>query len=1075
MNNDFSKSRPSRNPIVRAIHTAVKGRARYKVDRLHHSQSLKQYIELKLNNEAGIKDVFANPLTGNVLVFFLPDFSPKAIALLIKKIVLDFQGKVTESLAQTSVNGRVKDKTQHLSSLSKTKDLTHKISKLATLGQEQQILPWHILKANTAIADLHTSVTSGLSTNSAQSKLQKYGANVLPESETRSKLSIFVDQFKSLPVGLLSVAAGLSIATGGVADAVVIMGVVFINAVIGYATENNSEKIINSLKHLVKPSAVVIRDGISQEISATEIVLGDVLVLRPGSYVPADARLIEGNRLTVDESALTGESLPVPKSTEPLSKQDIPLGDRVNMVYMGTLVTGGQGLAVVVATGRFTEMGRIHTLVSESQTPETPMQKQLDQAGNQLVVVSGAVCALVFGIGLLRGYGVIQMLKSSISLAVAAVPEGLPTIATTTLALGIANMRRHNVLIRRLDAVETLGSVQTICLDKTGTLTENKMSVVELYTDTTSIQVSADGKFIAQSQDINPYNSDHLLKLIHVSVLCNESEVHKNSNGEYVVKGSATENALIYLAISAGVDVIQLKENYFCCRTNHRSEHQNFMSTVHTMKHEDTPSSNSADAVPQTLPLIPVTTEIGSLQPLTAQKKRRGRPSSSRRTEKLLVAIKGSPSEVLEMSTQQIKNGELVPLTEADRFAIENENEVMAGKGLRILGAAYTHIDEAQTNGNVQHNVIWLGLIGMADPIRNGVKDLMGVFHQAGINTVMITGDQSPTAYAIGKELNLSRGEQLEILDSTDLNNLDPELMKGLCDRVNVFARVSPANKLQIVQALQSAGKVVSMTGDGINDAPALKVADVGIAMGHTGTDAAREVADIVLENDNLETMIIAVSHGRTIYNNIRKSVHFLLSTNISEIMVMLVATAAGIGEPLTAMQLLWLNLVTDIFPGLALALEPPEPDVLSQPPRNPEERIIKTSDFQRIIFESATISVSSLTAYGYAISRYGIGAQASTLGFMSLTMAQLLHTLSCRSPQHSIFSSEKLPANRYLTVALLTSFGLQIIAAAVPGLRQLLNLTPINLLDGAVIGTSALVPFVVNEGTKQIGPGRNL
>ncbi|WP_339376514.1 cation-translocating P-type ATPase [Calothrix sp. NIES-2098] len=1055
MNNHFPNSRPSRNPIVRAIHTAVKGRARYKVDKLHYSQSLKQYLELRLKDEAGIRDVFANPLTGNVLVIFQPDFSPQAIASLIKTIVCDFLEKGRKSLAKTPVISP---------SLPNRSDFTSKMRKLTTSTQEQQILPWHILKAETAIADLHTSATAGLSSNNAQANLQKYGANILPASTTRSKLSIFIDQFKSLPVGLLSVAAGLSIATGGMADAVVIMGVVFINAVIGYATESNSEKIINSLKHLVKRSAVVIRDGISQEISASEIAIGDILVLRPGSYVAADARLIEANRLSVDESALTGESLPVPKSTEPLSKQDIPLGDRVNMVYMGTLVTGGQGLAVVVATGQFTEMGRIHTLVSESQMPETPMQKQLDQAGSQLVVVSGAVCAVVFGIGLLRGYGLLEMLKSSISLAVAAVPEGLPTIATTTLALGIANMRRHKVLIRRLDAVETLGSVQTICLDKTGTLTENKMSVVELYTDTQSIQVTSDGKFIARSQDINPYNCDRLLKLIHVSVLCNESEVHQNPDGEYVVKGSATENALIYLAISAGVDVIQLKENYPCCRINHRSEHQNFMSTVHSLKPQDTLSSTS-----DTVPVVAATTEIGSLQPLTIKKKRRGRPPSSHRRQKQLVAIKGSPSEVLEMSTQQIKDGELVPLTEADRLAIENENEVMAGKGLRILGAAYTHIDAAQTNGNVPHDVIWLGLIGMADPIRNGVKDLMGVFHQAGINTVMITGDQSPTAYAIGKELHLSQGEQLEILDSTDLHNLDPELMKGLCDRVNVFARVSPANKLQIVQALQSANKVVSMTGDGINDAPALKVADVGIAMGHTGTDAAREVADIVLENDNLETMIIAVSHGRTIYNNIRKSVHFLLSTNMSEIMVMLTATTAGIGQPLTAMQLLWLNLVTDIFPGLALALEPPEPDVLSQPPRNPEERIIKTSDFQRIIFESATISVSSLAAYGYAISRYGIGAQASTIGFMSLTMAQLLHTLSCRSPQHSIFSTEKLPANRYLTIALSGSFGLQILAAVIPGLRQLLNLTPINLLDGAVIGTSALLPFIVNEGTKPI------
>lgn len=1066
MSNRFPKSHTNNHPVVRAIHTAVKGRARYKVDALYRSESLKQYIELRLKDEQGIRDVFANPLTGSVLVIFQPDFSFRAIALLIKNIVLDFQLQPPKSLAQSQV--------KHLSS-SKENFTSSKISKLATSGQEQKILPWHIFTRDSVLADLQTSATSGLSSNSAQEHLQKYGLNVLPASESRSKLSIFIDQFKSLPVGLLSVAAGLSVATGGVADALVIMGVVVINAAIGYVTEDQSEKIINSLKHLVKPSAVVIRDGISQEISATEIVLGDILVLRPGSYVPADARLIEANHLSVDESALTGESMPVPKSAEPLTKEDIPLGDRVNMVYMGTLVTGGQGLAVVVATGKFTEMGKIQTLVCETQMPETPMQKQLDQAGSQLVLVSGAVCAVVFGIGILRGYGVLQMLKSSISLAVAAVPEGLPTIATTTLALGIANMRRHNVLIRRLDAVETLGSVQTICLDKTGTITENKMSVVEVYTDTKSIQISADGKFIAEQQDINPYNCDQLLKLIHVSVLCNESEVHKNPDGEYLVKGSATENSLIYMAISAGVDVIQLKENYPCHRTNHRSENHNFMSTVHVMKQGDTSSLNSGDTDSNTLSLLTSKSGIGGLQPLPTPKKRRGRPPSSPRSEQLLVAIKGSPSEVLEMCSQKLKNGKLVALTEADRQTIENENEVMAGKGLRVLGAAYSHINDAQTNGNSQQNLIWLGLIGMADPIRNGVKELMGVFHQAGINTVMITGDQSPTAYAIGKELNLSQGEQLEILDSTDLNNLDPEVMRGLCDRVNVFARVSPANKLQIVQALQSAGKVVSMTGDGINDAPALKVADVGIAMGHTGTDAAREVADIVLENDNLETMIIAVSHGRTIYNNIRKSVHFLLSTNLSEIMVMLTATTVGIGQPLNAMQLLWLNLVTDIFPGLALALEPPEPDVLNQPPRNPEERIIKTSDFQRIIFESATISASSLAAYGYGIRRYGIGPQASTLGFMSLTMAQLLHTLSCRSPKHSIFSQEKLPSNQYLTVALGGSLSIQILAAAIPGLRQLLTLTPINLLDGAVIGTSALLPFVVNESTKQIAPGKDL
>jgi Ca2+-transporting ATPase len=1012
--NDFS--------LVQAIHTAVKGRVRYKVHGLKNSEYLKKYLEFRLLNQKGIQQASANIYTGNILVIFQPRVSPNAIALLIEKIVRDYRKQSKKPPVTTVCTGSVIEKVTN-PSINK-----RKLHQPTTPDQEQKSSPWHLLEADAVISEFNSSTVSGLSSTNAEKNLQLYGANVLPETASRSKLRMVIEQFTTLPVGLLSVAAGLSVATGGLVDALVIMGVVLINAGIGYTTESQSEKIINSLKTLVKPSALVIRDGNLQEISASGVVVGDILVLKPGSYVPADARLIEANHLSVDEAALTGESLPVTKTTEVLTVQDVPLGDRLNMVYMGTLVTGGQGLAVVVATGKFTEMGKIQTLVSEAVMPQTPMQKQLDQVGNQLVLVSGAICAGIFGIGILRGYGLLQMLKTSISLAVAAVPEGLPTVATTTLALGIANMRKHNVLIRRLDAVETLGSVQTICLDKTGTITENKMSVVEVYTNSKFLQVSSGGKFLNSEEDINPYICSELLKLIHVLVLCNESEVNQQEDGQYLLKGSATENALIYMAINTGVDISQLREKHPLLATTHRFENHNFMSTLH-LTHDN-------------------------------QK---------------LVAVKGSPAEVLQMCNAQVNNGEIVPLTEAERTAIEIANEIMAGKALRVLGAAY-QLDEVEReditvsseNISPHENLIWLGLVGMADPIRNGVKDLMGVFHQAGINTVMITGDQSATAYAIGKELNLSKGEQLEILDSTHLNQVEPQVLKGLCDRVNVFARVSPAHKLQIVQALQSAGQVVSMTGDGINDAPALKSADVGIAMGHTGTDTAREVADIVLENDNLETMIIAVSHGRTIYNNIRKSVHFLLSSNLSEIMVMLIATTVGMGQPLNAMQLLWVNLVTDIFPGLALALEPPEPDVLSQPPRSPDEKIIKKSDFGRIVLESATISTSTLAAYGYGIMRYGISPQASSIAFMSLTMSELFYALNCRSPKHSIFSREKLPANHYLTLALGGTFALQMLAALVPLLRGLLQLTPISLADSAVIGASALLPFVVNDATKQ-------
>lgn len=891
-------------------------------------------------------------------------------------------------------------------------------------AQDQTVKHWHLLDTHTVIAEFDTCKNSGLSSESAQKTLKRYGLNLLPESVPRSGLSIFIDQFKSLPVALLAVAAACSIITGGLADALVIMGVVVINAVIGYATESQSEKIIHSLKTLVRPTAVVLRDGNISEISAQEIVVGDILVLRPGSYVSADARLIEAKHLSIDESALTGESMPVVKMTDRLTIPETPLGDRTNMVYMGTLVTGGQGRAVVVATGKYTEMGKIQILVGEAELPQTPMEKQLDQAGSQLVLISGAVCGVVFGIGLLRGYGAIEMLKTSISLAVAAVPEGLPMIATTTLALGIAEMRKHNVLIRRLDAVETLGSVQTICMDKTGTLTSNQMSVVQLWTDSKRIQVS-EGKLIMGTELINPYTFEDLLQLIHILVLCNESEVNSSSNNhgngkdsEYVVRGSATEHALLDFAIESGVEVMSLRENYPMLKISHRSEECNYMSTLH---------------------LAP-----------NGQK---------------LLAVKGNPTEVLALCRWYSKNGEILPLTEAEKLTIEIENERMAGQALRVLGAAYLPNDPKQIKD--RNDLIWLGLVGMADPIRKGVKGLVSDFHQAGIDTVMITGDQSPTAYAIGQELNLSQGKPLEILDSTCLSNLDPEVMKTLCDRVHVFARISPAHKLQVVQSLQTAGKVVAMTGDGINDAPALKAANVGVAMGHTGTDVAREVADVVLEDDNLETMIIAVSRGRTIYNNIRKSVHFLLSTNMSEIMVMLTATTLGIGQPLNAMQLLWLNLVTDIFPGLALALEPPEPDVLSSPPRNPDEPIIPKSDMGRILLESTTISVCALAGYGYAVIQYGISPQASTIGFMSLTIGQLLHALSCRSNKSTILSTHKLPSNHYLTAALGGSLALQLVVAAIPGLRNLLQVTSVNFVDVGVIGASALLPLLINEATK--------
>ena len=1028
--------------MVQAIHTAVPGRVRCKVEGLYRSESLKHFLEARIITQKGVQDVSANPRTGNILVSFNSENTFETVAALIEQCAAEHARATADSRLTTPIQERTengKQTTETTAANSKKAALhpasNHKRARSVTNRQEldtqfspqqdQQTPSWHLLPVEATLAALDASHT-GLSSVEAQERLRKYGPNLLPESEPRSTLEILVDQVNSLPVGLLTVAAGVSVATGGLADAVIIMGVVAVNAAIGYFTESQSEQTIRSLKSLVHPLSTVVRDGMPKEIRAEEVVPGDILVLKPGSYIAADSRLFESQRLSVDESALTGESAPVNKIAGTLTSLDLPLADRLNMLYMGTLVTGGQGLAVVVATGRATEIGQIQLLADEAETPQTPMERQLDQMGTQLVLISGGVCGLIFLVGLGQGYGFLEMLKTSISLAVAAVPEGLPTVATTTLALGIATMRRHNVLIRRLDAVETLGCVQTICLDKTGTLTLNRMTTVTAFTGMRRLQMEGE-TFTVEGAHIDPLGYEEFVRLAQVGVLCSEVAIERKDDA-LVLHGSPTENALIHMAMDAGMNVCALRADHPIQQVTLRSENRNFMSTLHSGGAEPAGETSSAP----------------------------------------LLAMKGSPGELLAMCAWHMRDGVRAPLTEGDRLAIETENERMAGQALRVLGFAYRHLEKEENAEDHFNGLTWLGLVGMADPIRPGVRKVIEGFHGAGIDTVMITGDQSPTAYAIGKELSLSRNGHLEILDSTHLTNIAPEVMTALSEKVQVFARVSPAHKLQIVQALQRGGKVVAMTGDGINDGPALKAANIGIAMGHTGTDVAREVADVVLEDDNLETMVIAISQGRTIYNNIRKSVHFLLATNLSEIIVTATAITAGLGHPLNAMQLLWINLISDIAPGLALALEPPEPEVLSQPPRSPEEPIIKPSDFRRVGVESAALSAGALGAYGYGLMRYGMGPQASTMAFTSLTTGQLLHAITSRSETHSVFSRTPLPPNPYLSAALIGSFGLQALALTVPGLQSLLGVTPISLIDGAVIGASALLSFVFNEATKQ-------
>ncbi|MFH7243910.1 MAG: cation-translocating P-type ATPase [Spirulina sp.] len=963
---------------------------------------------------------------------------------------------------------------------------------------------WYGQDGDRVLANFHSSA-AGLSTETAEEALQCHGPNVLPEVPPRSQWAIWVAQFRSLPVALLTVAAAIAYFTGGPTDALVILGVVLINGVIGYATESQSDRIIRSLDHLSSPTAWVRRNGERVELEVAAVVPGDILVLRPGSMVVADGRLIEAQSLSVDESALTGESLPVGKAIDPLPLPNLPLADRTNMVYRGTLVTGGQGLAVVVATGATTEMGQIQALVGQSSHPPTPMEQQLDRAGSQLVWISSAVCAVVFGLGLWRGYAPLEMLTTAVALAVAAVPEGLPAVATTTLALGILAMRRQRVLIRRLDAVETLGSLQTLCLDKTGTLTANRMAVVEIHTDHTHLTLADGASPLPEGIPPGPLHT-----LLRMVVLCNESKVADpketdpqpdpdskpesnsfalgisgrgdlyptvgrpgNPKPQPTFTGSSTENALLAVAHQAGIDIPALRQTYPQLAIQHRSAQRNVMATLHT-----TPTGNWLVAVKgsplELLAQCEVMLDSPNAPGLTAD------VLTADRSLDIPVTQDTDDDWTREATTHWLPNlADPIAITPDQRQAIVAENERMAQAGLRVLGVAYgypskqdnlqketPHQDSLKDNWT-ETPLVWLGLVAMADPLRPGVTETIAAFHRAGIDTVMVTGDQRATAAALGQALNLSQGEPLAVLESADLMALSPTEAQGQSQGVQVFARISPADKLQVVQALQRSGKVVAMTGDGINDTPALKVAEVGIAMGHSGTDAAREVADVILQDDNLDTLIEAIAQGRTIYNNIRKAVHFLLATNLSEIMVMFAGISLGLGAPLNALQLLWLNLVTDIFPGLALALEPPTPEVLTQPPRPTTETLIKPAAFRRMVWEAAVISASALGAYGYAIHAYGIGAQASTVGFMALTLAQLLHALVCRSRQRHLFRRPALAPNRYLGFALILSITLQFLALFIQPLGQLLHIVSLCPVDAVVVTLAALLPVVINETTK--------
>ncbi|MFK7826706.1 MAG: HAD-IC family P-type ATPase [Oligoflexales bacterium] len=961
---------------VTYIHKQVAGRVRLKVRGLYESKSFKDNLTNRLSRFSFIDEVRANIQTSRLLIVFDRKKQHQDLLELvdsvIKKIVFEeMTGEKAELFGGFGIP-----------------------------KQQQEVL-WHSLSKNELEDACQTSIKDGLSDRQVEEKSLSYGKNELSHVVSESSTKVFLRQFCNLPVGVLLGSAMASALLGSIGDAALISAVVFANGYIAYITEKKAEKIIRSLNEKSQEPVKVLRNGKTIEIVPEDLVIGDVVFLTQGE-VPADIRLLKVDHLKVDEAVLTGESYPVGKEKRILDFA-VPLAKRSNMVYKGTVVTSGSGVGIVVGVGLHSELGMIQLLTQKSQTPETIYQKNLRKLGDEILVLCVVVCLIVLLLGLARGFKFIEIVKSAVSLAIAAVPEGLTTVGTTVLAIGVTKLRKNNVLVRTLHGVEALGSIQTFCFDKTGTLTLNEMQVRKVNLEFKDFNFADGSKKLDQLQNYRSW--DLLIKTL---ILCNDSQVvfdGKNAS----IKGSPTENALIQLTLQAGYDPKVIRSRFPRTKAKYRSEHKQFMRTIHIQ--DD------------------------------------GKPD--------FEALKGNPLQVLRLCDHWQQGDEQLPLSSEKRESLINANKTLARAALRVLGFAYR---ERKTG-----SYTWLGLVGLQDSPRHGVKDLIAKFHRAGIDTVMLTGDQSQTAKAVGKELNLSGKENLLVAEENWFEKLkNNDRPAQIHKKYHIFPRVSPSTKLGIVEELQASGSIVGMTGDGINDAPALRASNVGIAMGGVGTSVAKESADMILLDDNLATIYDAIMLGRTIRKNLRKSIHFLFATNLSEIFLMLGAIGMGWGIPLNPMQLLWINLVTDIFPSLALAMEAPDQDIMNTAPENPENPFFNAKDKRKIVADSLVITASTLFAYRFWISgRKGLD-YAGTGAFLSLTISQLIYALSLHNNGRHNSSKVRQQGNPYLLGAISLCLLLLLSSMKVPFLKKLLSNRPLSITDQGLAILTAVLPNVL-------------
>jgi Ca2+-transporting ATPase len=872
---------------------------------------------------------------------------------------------------------------------------------------------------------LGVSVADGLTSAEAASRLAEYGPNDLEGGPERSLAAMVVGQFNDVLVWVLLAATVVSFLMGDRVDAVVIMAIVVLNAVLGVAQEYRAEQSLAALKDMSAPLARVRRDGRVVEIPAREVAPGDILLLEAGSVVAADARVVEAASLLADESLLTGEAEPVEQSPSPVEDEDAPLGDRTSILFSGSAVTNGRGVAIVVGTGADTEVGRIAAMLNQVQPEQTPLQRKLEGLGRWLAVAVLAICAVVFVVGLLRRENPGVMFLTAVSLAVGAIPEGLPAVVTIVLAVGMRNMVHRHVLIRRLQAVETLGATTVICTDKTGTLTRNEMTVRRWWTRSAEGEVSGHGyaptgEFRMDGAPLDPRTRLDLDLLLHACVLCNDAHLREEEDGWHAV-GDPTEAALLAAAGKAGWN---------------RTEAERFRPRIAEL-------------------------------PFDSGRKRMTTVHSA--DGAFVAVVKGAPDELIKLCTHIQNADRAEPLDAAGREAAAAAGRAMASDALRVLGFAIRRmasVPERLTPDEVESGLTFVGLVGMMDPPRAEAASAIQRCLDAGIRPVMITGDYPATAAAIAGEIGLAHGR---VLSGRELGAMPPnELAAGVAD-VSVFARVSPEDKLRIVHALKAGGEVVAMTGDGVNDAPALKRADIGVAMGQTGTDVAKGASDMVLTDDNFSSIVAAVEEGRTVFANIRKAVYYLLSCNVSEVLSLFLALVVGWHPPLIPVQILWVNLVTDGLPALALGMEPAEPGLMSQPPRNPREGVLDRATLRDIVWYGLFITAAVLLAFWYTMDRHPgeVGlVYARTAAFLTISFAQLAHAFNCRSPRRGILQVNAL-SNWRLLVGVAISAAIQLAAVYVPWLQKIFSTVSLSGPDLVAVVLLSASPLVFGEARK--------